>query len=809
MPTVAVDVRTALRRLGREPGFAAFAVLIVALGVAAATAVFSVMSPLLLRPLPFREPGRLVSVARAADGGLSSVTSRAANLRDYRTLARSFEALTGYDAFFDYNSYTLVGRGAPERLVGIGVAQDFLPVLGVRPLLGRNFTAEEGRQGGPPAVILTYAFWQRRFGGDPAVVGRALTINNAPVAVVGVLPPSFDFAATFVPASRVDVLGAFPISDETDRIGNTLAIVGRLRPGVTVQGAQAELDRINARLLQADPGRWGLQATVTGLQTHIAGAFRAPLLVLAAGAALVLLVACANLSNLLLTRAHRRAQEMTVRSALGASRRRLLAPLLTESLVLAAGGGVAGAALAAGVTRWVAGTHAVSVPLLRTASVNASALAFALALTLLTGLVVGIAPALQVARGREAAALRAAGRGASEGRRSAAVREGLVVAEVALACVLLVGGGLLLHSFVRVLDVDLGFRPAGAVAWQLGTLRDFPGDSTGAQRAAFFDDVAARVRAVPGVDAVGLTDTPPLGRNREWIVGAKGVAYGREQTPVAFPRLVDRYYLPAIGIPLVAGRPFTAQDGPASLKVIILNRTAAARLFPGADPVGRTVRINGNEEDLQVVGVVADVRHQALEKAAGLEMYFPYAQKTAYGTLTMVVRSRRPVASLAPAVAAALRAADATMPTGDYQALDAVVDQATSPRRFVLAVLGAFAGTALLLAALGIYAVLSYAVGQRGREIGVRMALGASAAWVRRGVVRRTVGLAAVGVAVGAAVSVGTSRALGSQLFGVGAADPAAFGGAAALLLAVAALAGYVPARRAAATEPLVALRAP
>jgi predicted permease len=804
MPAVAVDVRTALRRIGREPGFAAFAVLIVALGVAAATAVFSVLSPLLLRPLPFREPERLVWVANTGEGGLSSVTSRTANLRDYRALARSFDGLTGYNAFFEYGSFTLVGRGAPERLVGVGVAPDFLPVLGVRPLLGRNFTAEEGAQGGPRAAILTHAFWQRRFGGDPAVVGRAVTLNNEPVAVVGVLPPSFDFASTFAPASRVDFLGAFPVSDETDRIGNTLAIIGRLRPGATVQGAQTELDQINARLKQADPGRWGLGAVVTGLRDHVAGGFRAPLLVLAAGATLVLLVACANLSNLLLTRAHRRAQEMTVRSALGAGRGRLLTHALTESLLLAAGGGVLGAALAFWITRWVAGTSAVSVPLLRTASVDARALGFAVAVTLLTGLAVGIAPALQVSRGREASALRAAGRGASDGRRSAAVREVLVVAEVALACVLLVGGGLLLRSFTRVLDVDLGFRPAGAVAWQLSTLRDFPNDTA---RAAFFEGVAERVRAVPGVEAVGLTDTPPLGRNREWWVRAKGAAYEKDGGENAFPRLVDSRYLGAMGVPLVAGRPLTPQDGAASPKVTILNRTAAARLFPGADPLGRVVLLG--DEEWQVVGVAGDVRHQALEKTSGLEMYFPYAQKPDFRTLTMVVRSRLPAPALAGPVAAALRAVDPTMPTGDYRPLDAVVEQATSPRRFVLAILGAFAGTALVLAALGLYAVLSYAVGQRVREIGIRMALGASAARVRRGVVRRTLLLAGAGVAVGAAVSLGTSRLLASQLFGVGAADPAAFAGAAALLLAVAALAGYVPARRAAGTEPLVALRGP
>ena len=802
--TLLQDLRLAWRGMRRAPAFAAFAVLIVALGVGAATAVFSVLSPLLLRPLPFREPERLVWVANTGEGGLSSVTSRTSNLRDYRALARSFEGLTGYNAFFEYGSFTLIGRGAPERLVGVGVAQDFLPVLGVRPLLGRNFTAEEGTQGGPAAAILTHAFWQRRFGGDRSIIGRTITLNNAPVAVVGVLPPAFDFASTFAPASRVDFLGAFPISDETDRQGNTVSIIGRLRPGVTVRSAQAELDQINARLKQADAGRWGLGAAVTGLRDHVAGGFRAPLLVLAAGAGLVLLVACANLSNLLLTRAQRRAPEMAVRSALGAGRARLLGQSLTESLVLAAVGGLLGAALAAGITRWVADTSAVSVPLLRTASVDATALGFALAITLLTGVVVGLAPALQVSRGREAAALRGAGRGASAGRRSTAVRELLVVAEVALACVLLVGGGLLLRSFVRVLDVDLGFRPAGAVAWQLGTLRDFPTDTA---RAAFFEQVAARVRALPGVEAVGLTDTPPLGRNREWWVRAKGAAYEKDGGENAFPRLVDSRYLGAMGIPLVAGRPLTPQDDATSTRVVLLNRTAAARLFPGADPLGRTVLLG--DEEWQVVGVAADVRHQALEKTAGLEMYFPYAQKPDFRTLTMVVRSRLPAATLAVPVAEALRAFDPTMPTGDYRPLAAAVDQATSPRRFVLAVLGAFAAAALVLVALGIYAVLSYAVGQRVREIGIRMALGESAARVRRGVVGRTVLLAAAGVAVGATVSLGASRLLASQLFGVGATDPAAFAGAAALLLAVAALAGHAPAARAAGTEPLAALRSP
>ncbi|HEU4629756.1 MAG TPA: ABC transporter permease [Gemmatimonadaceae bacterium] len=797
------DLRIALRRIRRAPGFTAFAVLITGLGVAATTAVFSVMSPLMLRPLPFPEPERLVWIASSSGGGLSAVTSRTSNLRDYRERARSFQALTGYYAFFEYESYNLVGAGAPERLVGVGVAQDFLDVLGVRPLLGRNFVREEGVWGGRPAVILTHGFWVRRFGGDPAIVGRSITLNNVPTEVVGVLPPSFDFASTFVPASRVDFLRPFPISDETDRWGNTLAIVGRLKPGATVESAQAELDAINAQLQAADPARWGLSAVVTGLQDHIAGRFRPAMLVLAAAAVLVLAVACANLSNLLLARGQQRAQEMAVRSALGASRRRLLGQLLVESLLLAAGGGVVGVLLAVGITRWVASTNAVSIPLLRSVSVDGGALAFTLAVTLLTGLVVGLVPALQVSRGDEAATLRDVGRSTSEGRRRTSVREVLVVWEVALACVLLVGGGLLLRSFVRVLDVDLGFQPAGAVAWQLNPGRDFADDTA---QIAFYDALTARVAALPGVDAVGLTDTPPLGRNRAWSIQAKGAVYERNETPVAFPRLVDSRYLQTMRIPLLEGRYFTPDDDAGSRRVMILNQTAAERLFPGEEPIDRTVLIGDGE--WQVVGVVGDVRHQSLEEGAGLEMYLPYSQQPDFNALVMVVRSRLPVETLAASVGAALRAADPSMPAADYQTLDAVVDRAISPRRFILIILGAFAGTALLLAALGIYAVLSYSVSQRRREIGIRMALGESAASVQRRVVRRTVLLAVVGVALGAVLSFAASRLLQSLLYGVGSTDAPTFVGTAAVLLLVSTLAGYLPARRASRVAPVHALRA-
>jgi predicted permease len=803
MSTPRDDTRYALRRIRREPAFATFAVAIIAIGVAAVTAVFSVMSPLMLRPLPFAKPDRLVWVAGARGGGMSAVTSRSSNLRDYRTYTKSFDALTGFNAFFDYGSYNLVGDGAPERLIGVGVAQNFLEVLGVRPAMGRNFNAEESVWGGKRAAILTYGFWVRRFGADSKIIGRAITLNGEPTEIVGVLPRWFDFASTFAPASHVDFLQPFPISDETDRWGNTLSIVGRLKRGVSVASAQADLDRVNAQLQQADPSRWGLRAVAFGLRDHIAGSFRAPLLVLAVAAGLVLAVACGNLSNLLLVRAQQRSREMSVRSALGATRRRLIMQLLTESIMLAACGGLVGVMLAFWVTRWIASTTAVSMPLLRTVSVDGTALGFTLLATILTGLVVGIVPALQLSQGREWATLNEASRGSSGGRRSGAIREVLVVGEVALAFVLLVGGALLLRSFVGLLQVDLGFRPDGAVMWQLDAGRTFANDEA---RVAYFENLVGRVRDLPGVDVVGLTDTPPLGRNRGWIIRAKGVVYAKGEVPPVFPRIVDSDYLRAMRIPLLAGRQFTRDDRASSARVVVLNQTAATKLFPGVDPIGRSVFVGGGDER-QVVGVVSDVRHQALDQDSGLEAYIPYVQLGDYGTLAMIVRSRVPAPVLVQRVKAALVAADPTLPVGDYQPLETVVERAVSPRRFILLILGAFAGTTLLLAALGIYAVLSYSVSQRIREIGIRMALGESAASVRHRVVGRTLLLSTGGVVAGALASFAGSRLLRSLLFGIGPTDAVSFVGTALVLVAVSALAGFLPALRASRTDPMVALR--
>jgi predicted permease len=376
------------------------------------------------------------------------------------------------------------------------------------------------------------------------------------------------------------------------------------------------------------------------------------------------------------------------------------------------------------------------------------------------------------------------------------------VAEVALAFVLLVGGGLLLRSFVGLLDVNLGFQPDGAMMWQLDAGRSFPNDTA---RLSYYENLMSRMRDVPGVDAVGLTDTPPLGRNRSWGIQAKGVVYEKGESPIVFPRLVDAEYLRAMRIPLVAGRQFSRNDRDGSDLVAILNQTAAAKLFPGKDPLGQVLLLFGKE--VRVVGVVSDVRHQALEKEAGLELYLPYTQLPYFGTLAMVIRSRVTATALAPRVQAALRAADPMLPVADYQTLGSVVDRSVSPRRFILMVLGAFAGTALLLAALGIYAVLSYSVSQRIREIGIRMALGESAGSVRQRVVARTLLLAGAGVVIGAVLSLGVTRLIRSLLYGVGPADLLSFGATALILVAVSALAGFLPALRASTTDPMVALR--
>jgi predicted permease len=806
------DLRYGARMLLSKPGFTIIALATLALGIGANTAVFSVVNALLLRPLPFKEPDKLVWIASgaskgssglvAAEGDVSGVTTQVGNFADWRELNQSFQDLAAYFAFFDYGSYTLTGSGEPERLRGVGVTQNFLDLLGVKPFLGRGFEDAECVWNGKPAVLLTHGFWTRRFAADPGVVGKTVILNNKPTTIVGVLPSSFNFEAVFSPGARIDLLEPFPICEETNRWGNTLAVIGRLKPGISVQSAQAEFDVLAKQVQDAHPERNQNGALLTSLQERVSGRLRPAFLVLFGAVGCVLLIACTNLSNLLLARATGRRKEIAIRVALGAERSRLIRQMLTESVLLAGCGAAIGLPLAYVATRALASTRAVTIPLLQTVNIDSAVLVFTIAAALATGLLFGIAPALQVSKWDVQEILKEATRGSSEGSRAAWVRSLLVVSEIAVACVLLVGAGLLIRSFMRLLEVDPGFRPEHTSSWRIEVGGKY---ETEAQREALYDELTRRVSAVPGVESVGLTDALPMGRNRSWGVAAKGVTYTRETYPEAFPRMVDPGYIRTMRIPLRAGREFSEHDRSESRKVMIVNETMARRLWPDRDAVNQ-IALNGREE-WQVVGVVGDVRHSALEEASGLEMYFPMAQQHDWGSMDLVVRASVPPQTLVPGVRGALRSLDPDLPNSDFQPLEEVVDRAVSPRRFVTMLLGGFSVLALILACLGIYGVISYSVTQRTNELGIRLALGASLGAILRLIITQGVKLVLVGLVVGLVAAFALTRLLSSLLFGISTTDPLTFLGIAALLMIIALLACYIPARRATKVDPMIALR--
>jgi predicted permease len=798
--SVLQDLRYTLRTLRRDAGFTTFAVLIVGLGIGASSTVFSVASALLIRPLPFRDPGSLVWVTNHDSRGLSGQTTQVNYLLDLREGNQSFSDLAAYFAFYGVGDSKLTGSGEPERLSGVPVTENFFPLLGVQPELGRGFSADECKWNGPKAVLLSHGLWERRFASDPAIVGRPLTLNDQPTTVVGVLPASFDFGSVFAPGSHIDLFFPFALSQETNRWGNTLAIVGRLKPGVALERAAAELKVLAPQLTRAHPERNDFEGNVTLLAEHVSGPARPALIVLGCAVGVVLLIVCANLSNLLLVRAATRQKEMAIRAALGAARRRLVRQTLTESVVLSCCGAAIGVLLAIAGTRALARLDAVSIPLLQSVHLDTNALMFTVLMAVLAGLTFGLAPALQIPGTGVHDALKESSRGSTEGKRSGWIRSGLVVCEIAFACVLLVGAGLLIRSFLQVLDVNLGFQPARTAALRVDPDRSLTQD----QQNVYFDDVLRRVRDVPGIESAGLTDALPLGRNRSWGAGAKGQTYPRGQNPVAFVRIVSDDYIKTMGIQVRAGRELSARDTASSEMVIMINETMARRLWPGEEAVGKIMR---TDRERRVVGVVADVRHLALEQGAGLEMYLPIRQTRDFSSVDLVVRTTLPPAALASSVRAALKPVDPNLPSNEFRPLQQLVDRAVSPRRFVVLLLGGFSIFALVLASLGIYGVISYSVSQRTQEIGIRMALGASARDLQLRIVSQTVGLAAIGIALGTAASWALARLLKGFLFGVTSNDPVTFLGMVSVLTLVAVAAGYLPARRASRIDPMSALR--
>ena len=800
--TLLQDLRYTFRILRRDTGFAFFAILIVGLGIGASAIVFSVLNTLMFRPLPFKDGDSLVWIANRL--AMPEQTTQVSYILNAREQSTSFAEIGAYFYYYNIGDLKLTGAGEPERLTAVPVSENFFHVLGVEPQVGRVFNADECRVGGPPAVILTDAFWRRRFSSDPEIVGKTLQLNGKPVRVVGVMPASFDFTSVFTPGSRVDLFSPFPLAPETDAMGCTISMVGRLKPGVTLESAQAEFKFLGKRLTEKRlTERYeGFQPGLSSLKSHVTGRLRLALIVLGCAVGVVMLIVCANLSNLLLARNATRQKEMAIRVALGAGRRRLIRQVLTESIVLSGAGAVAGVFIAVAGTKLLTRLDAMNIPLLPNVQVDLGVLAFTLLVAVVTGVLFGLVPALQVPAIGVNETLKDSNRGSTGGKRYSWIRNSLVVTEFAFACLLLVAAGLLIRSFLRVLDVDLGFQPE-----RVATIRIDPSSeySTQEKRNVYFDEALRLVQNTPGVEASGLTDVLPLEHDRSWSVSGVGQVWERGHYPTAFVRIVSNGYFKAMGIPVLAGRDFTEHDTNHSEQVIILNDTLARKLWPGQNPIGQMVTQDGGR---RVVGVVGDVRHLKVEEESGSEMYLPIRQTTDFSAVEMVVRTSLPEGTLANTIRTALKPLDSNIGSSEFRSVQQLVDKATSPRRFVVMMLGGFSIFALILAALGIYAVISYSVQQRTQEIGIRMALGASATSLQRRIMVQTLRLASIGLLIGLGASLIMTRSLRALLFGVDAHDPASFIGTVIVLVAVAAVAGYFPARRASHIDPINALRA-
>jgi predicted permease len=787
--TVIQDLRYGLWMLRRNPGFTFVAVLTLALGIGANTAIFSVVNAVLLRPLPYYDPQRLFWVTE----GIQLLGEENTVDEDYfhwQEQSKFFEHLVAY---YSGNIY-LMGRGEPERLDSIRATANLFPALGVAPHLGRTFTPEEHRPGGAPVVILSHSFWQRRFAGDPAIISQSVRLDGRSRQVVGVMPSGFKFIQKF------DVM--FPLALAPPR-PNTLNITlkkifGRLKPGVSVEQARAELDSL---VLPGSKKRWSAQVSVTPLAERLVGHLRLGLLVLFAVVAFILLIACANVANLLLTRGAMRQKEMAIRAAVGAGRGRLVQQLLTESLLLSVCGGVAGLFIA------LLGVKAL-VPLipdalahLKESSIDRAALGFTFFAALLTGVIAGIIPALQASRIDLTESLKEGARDAAFSNRKGGRRisPALVIGELALTMALLAGSGLLIRSYLRVRAVEPGYNPDNLLTM---TIPLYTGGYSPAQKKIFYQDLLTRINSLPGVKVAAIESIPPTGM---------GTVGGRP--PVTNPRsftFTDRKkisvdYFRAMGMHLRAGRNFTGQDNENAPPVVIINETLARREFAGEDPISK--RRGNRPGDPIIVGVVADVKRYGLEAEARPEEYHSFLQDADMGYISLVVRTVGEPLKLAPAVRQQVWAIDANLPIMDVMSMEQRLVESVAPRRFQMLLFGAFAAVALVIAMVGIYGVISYAVSRRTHEIGIRMALGAQARDVLGMVVWRGVCLALIGVALGLAATLVLTRLMQNLLFEVSATDPATFAIIALLLVGVSLIASYIPARRATKVDPLQALR--
>jgi predicted permease len=795
-----------LRTLRRDSGFTIIAILILALGIGANIVVFSVVDTILLRPLPFPEANRLVRIApKVSKCGASCATYSTDAVQEFQRQNKSFSDFTGYDAFTAPGNWKLTGAGVPLPVSQIDVMDNFFHTLGVQPLMGRlTFTAEESRPNGPHVVVLSYPFWKRQLDADRNIIGKAISFGNTPTTVVGVLPDTFDFGAVYAPGTKMDVFTPY-LYDQVREYGNMISLTGRLNPGVTLAQAQAEADllfpTLNFSVKRGSKAHY--TAHLWDLKDFVSGSLRRSLIILWGAVGLILLIVCVNLSNLLLARAASRSKEFAMRSALGAARSRIVRQLLTESLVLSAAGAILGLGLAFAAVFYLAHQGSIALPLLSSIRIDKTALAWTLFIAVTAGLLFGIVPGLRIASGNLQDALKDSAVSTTGGQGTTRLRSTLVVSQIALACVLLIGAGLLLRSFLRVLDVDLGFEPSRASAVLLDNSSRI---DTAAKIAAYDREVIHRVEQVPGVQTAAITDSLPMSRNRSWGISAKGKHYEPDELPGTFVYVVTPGYLNAIGMRIIKGRDMTWEDNDPKQAVVIINETVARYLWPNEDPIDRIAVVGGS--DARVIGVIADVRETSAEAKSGWQMYLSVAAPQ-YGAndSQLVIRSSLPAETLQPTVLAVLRQLNPGQPAADLKPTQLLVDRASSPRRFFVYLVGIFAALGLLLAALGIYGVISYSVTQRTQEIGIRMALGATQRTVQLGIIRQTLRMALLGIVVGAVASLAVSSLIASLLFGTAPTDPATFALIFMLLVAVALTAGYIPARRASRIDPMVALR--
>ena len=800
------DVRFGLRLLRREPGFAATTVLTLTLAIGATTTIFSVVDAVLLQPPPFPEPDRLVTLWQTDPNNANRPVEPApANFLDWREQATSFEQVAAVEPY----SFDFTGDGAPEVFYASLVTEGFFEVLGAGAALGRTFLPEEF-QPGSGVVVLTHGFWERRFGGDAGILGRPLTLDGQPYTVVGVLPADFELALEGGRGER-DVYAPKAIAEyETYiRANGWWHVVARVRPEVTPAGAQAEMDAVAARLAADYPRtNTGVGARVIPLHTRQVAAVRPALLLLWGGVALVLLIACVNVANLMLARCTRRAQEFTIRTAVGGGRIRLLRQLLTESVVIAALGGVGGVALTVYALHAIVALMPADVPRVAEVTVNGRILGFAVGLVLATAMAFGLAPALQMFRRDVAGLLRAQRAGATAAQQR--LRRALVAAEVALALVLLVGAGLLLQSFSRLVNVDLGFAPGNAVALQVFAWNRQAGDEA---RVNFFRETLRGIHALPGVTAAGAISAFPLGL-ADVTVETPFTIHDRpppppgEEPSTAISQVTPGYF-EAMRIPFRAGRRFDERDDAERPGVAIINETLARRHWPDADPLteGLTMQVMGQAFEAEIVGVVGATRAQGFDSGRRPEVFVPHAQSGASGSMTYVVRTAGDPADSISAVQDAVWAVDPLQTFYSVATVDQLLSDTLAARRFTTTLLVLFAVAALTLAGLGIYGVIAVATAQRTREIGLRLAMGARPLDVVRMVVRGAIALAGSGIVLGVVAALWTSRFLTSLLFGIAPTDITTLVGVSVLLLLVGASAAWLPARRAARVDPLVALR--